>query len=260
MSLAPADLFSVLATLNAAADAVEEALSRLTRPEGWGLTGGSPGQYGHDLVADAAALGVLDAAGFGVFSEESGVHNGERPVFVVLDPVDGSTNASRGLPWWAVSLCALDSLGPAAAVVASPVLHTRFEAVRGAGAKRNGVPISPSGAEDIGRSVVAFNGYPRSYYGWSQYRALGSASLELCLVACGALDGFVDCSVGALAPWDYLGGMLVCLEAGAQVKDAFGRDLVVRRPGERRAVIAAPSASLLDKLVAMRQLQGGQPR
>jgi myo-inositol-1(or 4)-monophosphatase len=247
----------VLRALNAAADAVEEALSRLSRPEGWRLAEAGRGQYGHDLVADAAALSVLDQAGFGVFSEESGVHHGERPVLVVVDPVDGSTNAARGVPWWAVSLCALDAEGAVAAVVASPVTQQRFEAERGAGARCNGVPISPSGAEDLGRSVIAFNGYPRAHYGWSQYRALGSASLDLCHVASGALDGFVDCSPGALAPWDYLGGMLVCLEAGALVRDAFDRDLVVRRPGERRAVVAAPSAPLLEKLVAARRGQGG---
>src|ERR1700733_8241021 len=104
----------LLAVLNAAADAVVEALAS---HQDWGLNGLGSGQYHHDTVADAAAIAVLGAAGLGVFSEESGLHDPDRPVMVVLDPVDGSTNASRGLPWWAVSLCALDSAGPVAAVV-----------------------------------------------------------------------------------------------------------------------------------------------
>ena len=64
----------------------------------WGLAGTREGQYRSDLVADRAALAVIDRAGFGALSEESGLHGTERPVWVVLDPVDGSTNASRGLP------------------------------------------------------------------------------------------------------------------------------------------------------------------
>jgi fructose-1,6-bisphosphatase/inositol monophosphatase family enzyme len=242
----------LLGVLNAAADAVVEALAG---QQDWGLTGHGNSQYRHDVVADAAALAVLDGAGLGVFSEESGLHNPERPVLVVLDPVDGSTNASRGLPWWAVSLCALDADGPLAAVVASPRTAERFEAMRGQGASRNGLRISPSSVEDISHAVLAFNGYPVSYFGWGQFRALGAAALDLCAVACGALDGFVDCSSASLAPWDYLGGLLVCLEAGAQVEEAFGRDLAVRQPGERRTIVAASTKVLLDDLIAARRQQ-----
>jgi fructose-1,6-bisphosphatase/inositol monophosphatase family enzyme len=239
----------LLAVLHTAVDAVIDVLAR---QEDWSLTGLGNNQYHHDTVADAAAIAVLDAAGLAIFSEESGVHNPERPVMVVIDPVDGSTNASRGLPWWAVSLCALDSTGPLAAVVAGPPLGERFEAVRGKGARRNGKTIAPSKAVRLSQSIVAFNGYPASHYGWAQYRALGAAALDLCAVACGALDGFVDCSPASLAPWDYLGGLLVCHEAGAQVTELYGRDLVVREPGERRALVAAGTPALLDQLLAAR--------
>lgn len=242
----------LLAVLHSAVDAIVEALSG---EQDWGLTGLGNNQYHHDTVADAAAIAVLDAAGLAIFSEESGLHHPERPVMVAIDPVDGSTNASRGLPWWAVSLCALDSSGPLAAVVAGPPLRERFEAARGQGASRNGKPISPSKAEDIAHSIVAFNGYPSSNYGWAQYRALGAAALDLCAVACGAVDGFVDCSAAALAPWDYLGGLLVCQEAGAQVAELHGRDLDVRRPEERRSVVAAATPVLLEHLLTARLQQ-----
>jgi myo-inositol-1(or 4)-monophosphatase len=239
----------LLPVLHAAADAVVRALET---QEDWSLTGRGNNQYHHDTVADAAALAVLEAAGLGVFSEESGVHHPERSVLVVIDPVDGSTNAARNLPWWAISLCALDSTGPVAAVVASPRTDERFEAVKGQGAFCNGEPISPSQAEDISHSIIAFNGYPAFNFGWAQYRAFGAAALDLCAVASGKIDGFVDCSPGSLAPWDYLGGLLVCQEAGALVKEAYGRDLIIRQPGERRAVVAAPTPALLDRLMAAR--------
>ena len=55
---------------------------------------------------------------------------------------------------------------------------------------------------------------------WRQFRSLGSAVLALCDVAAGGLDGFLDCTHDLHAPWDYLGGLLVCRESGASVADA----------------------------------------
>ena len=222
----------------------------------WGLAGTRDGQYRSDLVADQAALEVIEQAGFGAVSEESGVHHPERPIIVVLDPVDGSTNASRGLPWWATSACAVDAGGPLAAVVANQADGTRFEAVRGGGARRDGQPIAPTGCTAMADAIVALSGYPRRWLGWSQYRALGAAALDLCAVAAGTVDAFVDCAGQSLAPWDYLGALLICREAGAVVAEAFGRDLVTLEHGPRRTPVAAATQSLLDEAVAARVALG----
>ena len=218
----------------------------------WGLAGTRDGQYRSDLIADGAALEVIRTAGFGALSEESGLHDPDRPVLVVLDPVDGSTNASRKIPWWATSVCALDADGPLAAVVANQALGVRFEATRGGGARRDGETIGPSACEAMGKSIVALSGYPRRWLGWSQYRAMGAAALDICAVACGQVDAFIDCASRSLAPWDYLGAMLVCQEAGAHVGEAFGRDLVVRDHDARRTVVAAATPSLLNEAMGRR--------
>lgn len=248
----------VVEVLHEAASAVSAALDGL---DDWSPAGTRPGQHRSDLVADRAALSVLDAAGFGVVSEESGCHALDRPVIVVVDPVDGSTNAWRGLPWWATSLCAVDRDGPLAAVVANQATGTRFEAVRGGGSRRDGAPVSPSACGVMSEAIVALSGYPRRSFGWNQYRSLGAAALDLCAVACGQLDAFVDCSADALAPWDYLGALLVCAEAGAVVVDAYGRDLVAPSlPREayagaasgRRAVVGAATAELARAAVEAR--------
>jgi myo-inositol-1(or 4)-monophosphatase len=233
-------------------DAATAAASALVGLEDWGPSGARPHQYRSDVVADAAVLEVIERAGYGAFSEETGLHHPERAIRVVVDPVDGSTNASRGLPWWATSLCALDGNGPLAAVVANQATGTRFSAVRGGGAQRDGRPIAPTGCLSLGTAIVAFSGYPRRYVGWSQYRSLGAAALDLCAVACGTLDAFIDCARQSLAPWDYLGAMLVCSEAGAHVADASGRDLVVREGDDRRTVVAAATAPLLAEAVSAR--------
>src|SRR5205823_5917383 len=71
----------------------------------------------------------------------------------------------------------------------------------------------------------------------------GSAALELCDVASGALDAYLT---SWQAPWDYLGGVLVCREAGAVVVDAHGGELVVTGADARRQLLAAATPELLD--------------
>ena len=242
-----ADLLDVL---HATCDAVRAALGGL---DDWSLAGTRAGQYRSDLAADAAALAVLERAGLGVLSEESGRHHDDRPVTVVMDPVDGSTNADRGIPWYATSLCAVDGDGPLAAVVANQASGIRYEATRGGGAWCDGVRLVPSGCERLEDAIVGLSGYPPTHLGWRQFRALGAAALDLCAVAAGTLDAYIDCSADAHGPWDYLGGAFICQEAGASVADAHGRDLVALGHTDRRTVLAANSAALLTEVSEVRR-------
>lgn len=240
---------TVLAVLHDAASAVRSALDGL---DDWGLAvgGAHEGQYVSDQAADDAAVSVLASAGFGVLSEESGLQAADRPLLVVVDPVDGSTNASRGVPWYATSLCALDGDGPLCAVVVDQASGVRYQAVRGGGAFRDGVGLKPSGAVSLGESLVALSGYPERHLGWRQFRAFGAAALDLCAVAAGIVDAYVDCSVDAHGPWDYLAGVLVCQEAGAAVADRLGRPLDCRSHADRRTPLAAATPALLDEVLA----------
>ena len=111
------------ALLGETADAIRSALGGL---DDWGLAGTIPGQYFSDIAADAAAVELLTDRGVGVLSEETGRHHPDRAITVVLDPVDGSTNASRGIPWYAISLCAIDQEGPLAALVVNLANGTTF--------------------------------------------------------------------------------------------------------------------------------------
>ena len=238
---------ALLAVLHRSATAVADALGGLGD---WGPAGTRPGQYRSDLVADAAAIEVLDGAGLGVLSEESGTHDEEREVVAVLDPLDGSTNAARGIPWYATSVCAVDADGPRAAVVVNQSSGIRFEATRGGGARRDGKPIRTSGCTVLGEAIVGFSGYPRRYFGWSQYRQLGAAALDLCAVAEGVLDGYAVVGNSSLGAWDYLGGMLICREAGAVITESLGRELVILDHQARRTPVAAGTPELLQTLGA----------
>jgi fructose-1,6-bisphosphatase/inositol monophosphatase family enzyme len=219
----------------------------------WGLSGARAGQYVSDLTADRAAHEVLDAAGVGVLSEESGVVRSEADVLVIIDPLDGSTNASRRLSWWATSICAIDGFGPAASLVVDLVHGHRYTATRGQGALRDGEPIRPSKVTDPTDAMVGISGLPPRSLGWRQFRALGAAALDLCAVADGRLDAYVDCSPDAHGVWDYAGALLVCREAGATIVDALGRDLIVADPDARRTPVAAATSELCTALVANRK-------
>jgi fructose-1,6-bisphosphatase/inositol monophosphatase family enzyme len=248
---------ALLTVLHHAVDAVAATLIGV--PD-WGLAGTRAGQHRSDLAADEVAVAFLLDAGFGVLSEESGLHLPDRPVVVVVDPLDGSTNASRQVSWWAISLCAVVAGEPRAAVVADVPGGGRFEATKGGGARRDGRPVVPSGATELARSLIGVNGLPAAHLGWDQFRALGAAALDLCAVASGGLDGYVDCTVSSHGPWDYLGALLVCTEAGAVVADAEGRDLVVLDHAARRTPVAAATPALLAELLEARRrsLTGSQ--
>ncbi|CAA9216601.1 MAG: Inositol-1-monophosphatase [uncultured Acidimicrobiales bacterium] len=246
----------LLQALAAAADAVASTLAQVVDKQALAAEPSQvlTTQYAIDVAADAAAVAVLVGAGLGVLSEESGRHPGALDVVVVLDPVDGSTNASRGIPWYATSLAAVDGEGLRAALVVNQASGERFDATRGGGARLDGRPITASGTEVLGDALVALSGHPGRHrgrpLGWAQHRVLGAAALDLCAVACGRLDAFVDThESGGLGPWDHLGGLLICQEAGAVGADALGRELVTLGPGDRRAPVVAATEPLLEALL-----------
>ena len=226
----------------------------------WSLTGVQRGQYAADVMVNDAVVAALREFGWGILSEESGASGfnaanmsglGDQLV-VIVDPVDGSTNASRGIAWHAVSLCCVDVEGARVAVVAQLAQpHTEYVAIRGKGAWRNGEQIRRPEPRAFDQSVVGVSGPPPSSPGWWQFRANGAAALDLCLVADGSLDGYLDCDEHGV--WDYAGALLVCRETGVDVVDAFGRDLLPLNHAERRTPIAAASSDTLRRLVSLRQ-------
>ena len=243
---------SVLSDLH---DAVDSVFIALGNNDDWGLSGKRPDQYISDVVADTAIHEFLRPLGYGILSEESEFLLPENILFptVVVDPLDGSTNASRGLPWFSTSLCAVDEEGPWVAVVADLVSGDRYDAVRGWGARKNGEEIERNLCPDLADSLVAVSGLPEKDLGWDQFRNLGSAALALCSIADGQLDAFVDCMPDAHGVWDYLGGMLICQEAGGVVYEVKSRDLCVLDRDERRTPVAAAGKKLGEEILSRRQ-------
>ena len=151
----------------------------------------------------------------------------------LVDPLDGTTNFIRGFPWMSVSVALWVDDAPAVGVVVDVVNGDEYTAVAGEGAWVNGSPIGVSGVGDLGEALIV-TGFPyerseraeicdtrfRRLLGAAQgIRRLGAASLDLCMVACGKLDGYWE---EDLSPWDMGAGVLMVMEAGGMVTDQDG--------------------------------------
>jgi myo-inositol-1(or 4)-monophosphatase len=162
-----------------------------------------------------------------ILSEESGetVH---APGFRwVIDPLDGTTNFSQGLPLFCVSIGVEYEGRPVVGVVYDAYLDEMFHAVEGAGAFLNGEPIHCADKKLLDYAVVS-TGFPvdkgttpdnnldnvtRIMPKVRGLRRLGSAAMDLCYVAAGLLDGYWELN---LHRWDVCAGMVILKEAGAR--------------------------------------------
>ncbi len=244
------DDLSLVDVLFEASRAARAALDGL---DDWGPNGERPGQYRLDVVADEAAVAVLSAAGLAILSEESGRTEGPLPLMAVLDPIDGSTNAHRGIAAYSTSICVFDEAGPWVGAVVNHVTGERYHAIRGAGAWRDGTVISPSPCTELRSSIVSLSGQVSGVLGSWQYRTLGCASLELCEVAQGSLDGFVLGRGVSLRPWDYLASLLICVEAGCSVGELDALDPWIAAEDPRRPMAASTPPLLAALASAVRR-------
>jgi myo-inositol-1(or 4)-monophosphatase len=149
----------------------------------------------------------------------------------IVDPIDGTVNYAHGLPWFAVSIGVEVDGRPLAGAVVEPVSGRVWSATAGHGAQLDGRPLRASALERVGLAVVATGlGYDperrrrqaelvaRMAGEIGDFRRQGCASLDLCSVAAGWVDGYYE---HGLHHWDWAAGALIAEEAGA----------VVRRPG-----------------------------
>jgi len=181
-----------------------------------------------DRAAEDAILGELEATGLGLtaVSEERGevALGGGGPVHVIVDPLDGSRNAKRGLPSYSVSIAVAsgDRLGDVRfAFVRDCSLGEEWWASAGEGAWQDGgrlAALDPRaglemvGLEFIHPALVADAAEGLAASGASRLRAIGSVALTLCYVASGRLDAMV--ALGPCRSVDIAAGQLIVREAG----------------------------------------------
>lgn len=164
----------------------------------------------------------------GIIAEEGGTDHADAEWRWVVDPLDGTTNFSQGLPVFCCSI-ALEHRGePVMGVVYAPRPGELFHAVRGGGAFLNGQRIRCSGKTALADAVLA-TGVPYDRNTDSDnnlaeimavlphvraIRRMGSAAIDLCYTAAGFFDAYWELK---LHRWDIAAGALIAREAGAQI-------------------------------------------
>jgi myo-inositol-1(or 4)-monophosphatase len=188
-----------------------------------------------DRRSEAAILEVLarEAPGIAVLAEEGG---GMRSSTMwAVDPLDGTTNFTRGFPTVGISVALLEDGKPSVGVVLAPFLKLEFTMARGTGAFLNGDRLPPHRVVDPSRAVVA-TGFPfrnkqllprylpvmdRALHRFEDLRRAGAAALDLAWTASGTFDGFFELNLNT---WDVAAGAGLVLEVGGRVSDWSGGD------------------------------------
>ena len=196
-----------------------------------------------DQQVETATLGRIQALfpRDSILAEEGGSIAGDSGFKWVIDPLDGTTNYAHGYPFFAFSCGLHMDDAPLGALVEVPFTGETFFAARGQGAFRNEKRIHVSDVQTLNRSLLV-TGLPyfrhtivdellapmrRAILHGQGLRRGGAASVDLCYVACGRLDGFFE--IG-LKPWDMAAGQLLLEEAGGTLTDYSGGDFSIFKP------------------------------
>lgn len=200
------------------------------------------------------------------FGEESGGNAGTSGLTWVVDPIDGTVNFLYGIPHYAVSIAVVE--GPAdpalwserVGVVHNPATGETFTATRAGGAflgdRALSIPSPPALAEALIATGFAYDPAIRSEQGAAvaallprvrDIRRLGTASLDLCNLAAGRVEGYFE---RTLNPWDHAAGGLIVREAGGVVVGRHGaapsREFLIAAHPE----LLRPLEALLDEVGA----------
>ena len=191
-----------------------------------------------------------------VLAEEGEPTSPDADLLWLVDPLDGTTNFTRGIELFTVAICLSLDRVPVAAAVYHPLLDHLYTAERGQGAHLNGRRLSVSATGAIEGFTVSSNlsyrnderavileNIRRLMMSAAGLRLIFAVELELCMVARGSFDAAV---VYRANPWDMAAGCLIVREAGGRVTDWAGEDWKITD-----ADCLASNARAHDELLAL---------
>lgn len=231
------------------------------------------GRLASDLKADGSLITDCDrwsdatlAAGLaqifptdGLLSEEGSTTVPDAPGFWVVDPLDGTTNFSVGLPIWAISMARIDHGRPVAALLDVPPLGQRLLALRGQGVWSNGQPLAPPAPPRHGcrcaslcsRSIGALRRVAEPFP--AKTRMLGVASLNLLGVGLGTMAAALEATPRI---WDLAAVWLILEELGCRLHP-LGSDPFPLQPGADLGAAPYPLLAARDEEQLRRFLPWG---
>lgn len=223
-----------------------------------------------DLEAESAIIDVLERSGVSctLISEECGVRRigGESDFYLVADPLDGTTNATHTIPFFATSLAVADGprLNRVKFGLVMDIYHgVTFSAEKGRGAFHEGkTRLTPSSIISVEEALVGIDlnslkdenclNRLRPLFGKTRkLRHLGANALEICYVAAGFLDAFVDIR-RRLRVTDMAASYLILREAGGFMVTPEGLELDADlKPTERVSFVAAANSGIRDNIIKL---------
>ena len=223
-----------------------------------------------DLVAEKAIVEVMQqhCTSFTLISEESGVKEfGAKPehCYVTVDPIDGTTNMVRGLPFYAssIAISTKPKLSTVFTALVTDLTHdTTYTALEGKGAYCNGEKITPSTRTTLEDAMVGLdlNTYKIKEIApqitsliqkTKHIRHFGANALELCYVADGLTDAFVDIR-GKLRVTDAAAGFLILKEAGGTITTPEGNALDAKLdPKQKIKFIASGNKQIHKNILSL---------
>ena len=253
-----------------ATERVRGKISTLALREERGKSVGIGASGDRTILADKAAedellKALLSVKGTRVLSEEAGFRGDpDGNTLAVVDPLDGSSNFAKGIPYYCTSVAVVEGnslqdiqVGVVRDLVTGDVYH----AVKGRGAKKNGASVQASGETDVSRAVLAIDISRGSSELIGRLAPLisvasrqvhfGANALELSWVSDGTIDGFVD-TRGKIRITDLAAAYLVAAEAGAEISDERGRELrAVFDLGHRLSFVASANLHLHKEILRL---------
>ncbi|CAH1176272.1 unnamed protein product [Phaedon cochleariae] len=195
-------------------------------------------------------------------SEINGISNLTDTPTWIIDPIDGTSNFVRQIPFAAISVGLVINKEQTMGVVYNPFLNECFTAIKGEGAYLNGNKIKTNGQTDINKTCFTYElslARNEKYGDMYMYRlkhltrvipgirSYGSATISLCYVAAGRIDAY-QCD--GLYPWDAAAGVLIVREAGGYVCDSNGGEFNLMDPN----YLATSTKKLSDEIMAIERI------
>jgi len=220
-----------------------------------------------DLAAENAIINTLKEhkISFTLISEESGVKEyGKTPHghYVTTDPIDGTTNLMRGIPFCATSIAVstkpkLNAIHTA--LVADLIHETTYTAQKGKGAQRNNEEIAPSKITSLKEAVIGIDVNTHEIQKiisrltsliekTKHLRHLGANALELCYIADGTTDAFIDLR-GKLRATDMAAAWLIIEEAGARIATPEGEPLNIKLDPKQNVAFVATANKEIHRTI-----------
>jgi myo-inositol-1(or 4)-monophosphatase len=250
---------------------IQSCLKTLREPQpNLGMGAGGDAMKPVDLAAEAAIIDTLKRhdVSFTLISEESGIKkfgNSPEECFLTVDPIDGTTNLMHGLPFYASSI-GVSYKPELADVYAGMVIDlshdVTYTAFKGEGAYRNGEKVKSSKTTFLDEAVL---GLDLNIYkikavvpkvtalieNTKHIRHFGANALEVCYVANGLIDAFIDLR-GKIRTTDVAAGFLILKEAGGIVTTPDNEPLNVKLdPAKKLSFIASGNMQIHQKIVSL---------